>query len=41
MKKIFALMVAVAFGLGAMGCDDKKTEPTKKPADTKPETKKM
>lgn len=23
MKKIFALMIAVAFGLGTIGCDDK------------------
>ncbi|QVL29963.1 hypothetical protein KIH39_13900 [Telmatocola sphagniphila] len=31
MKKIFALMVAVAFGFGAIGCDDKAktTTPSK------------
>lgn len=28
MKKIFALMIAVAFGMGTLGCDDKKAPAT-------------
>jgi hypothetical protein len=43
MKKIFALMLAVAFGLGTIGCDDKKAEKKddkKVGSDKKDETKK-
>lgn len=37
MKKIFALMVAVAFGFGSIGCDDKPkaTEKTTKTTEVK------
>ena len=37
MKKIFALMVAVAFGFGSIGCDDKAktTEKTTKTTEVK------